>query len=536
MGLSVLASCGKLFGNKNDESDPAGDVVESGGDNGEGNKTESGSSDGSDSKGSDDTDEVDEDAERENNRPERVDYNKAEFVIAQSLNDKKQWIAPVEGKGSDAVNVALTKRNELLQTYFNIKIVINDYDNNDNKSTTIRNEFEAAAMSGKAISDIAFAVSGQIMKGLIINGFIEDVNTLEQLNLEASYYDQRLRQEYNIEGRLFCLEGDFGLHDELRTHVVGVNKSRYDTFGYNEQYGSLYDIVREGDWTLDLMLKMAKDTSDYASIGSNMTKDNEWGIISESPFPYVVYLGTGNKILNIDANGALTVSYSDPSAYALMEEMLQDITNKVVLENPETLLADASKGVLSETNYWGEAQGMFAQGKALFRTSTLVDFTKYADMDDEFGILPVPKYEEGQSFYYSWCSSQAHSPLFVPRNNENLDRAATIIEAMSYFSKYMSGNTQTVHDAFYQNMADAKLCLTVDDREMLTLIFSQRTFDLDHVLNISNTCNTIASAAKGSTTSIPAALANIQNQMTNPDLNTNLLESFLSSMRKYYND
>ena len=568
MGLSALTSCGKifdLFNKEPEESETVSDVIDTESEtDGKETQTEDDETEADSETGKNDTQDTEEPVEdeseiessveeseeeedtedeeeteeeekdeRELYRPDRIDYNKADFVIAQSLNDKKQWVAPVDGKGADAINVALTNRNNLLQTYFNVNVVVKDYDNSDNASTTIRNEFEAAAMSGTAISDIAFAVSGQISKSLIINGFIEDVNTLSALNLDASYYDQRLREEYNIEGRLFCLEGDFGLHDELRTHVVGVNKTKYDAFGYNEQYGSLYEIVKEGDWTLDLMLQMAKNTSDYASMGSQMTTENNWGIISESGFVYAVFLGTGNKIIKTDKNGALSVAYSDPTSYAIIEDMFQDITNKVVLENPETLLADTTK--LQGVNF-GVVQGMFAQGKALFRTSTLVDFTKYADMDDAFGILPVPKYDEEQDNYYSWCSSQAHSPLFIPRNNVDLDRTATITEAMAYFSKYMVGNTQTVHDAFYQNMADAKLCLTINDREMLDLIFEQRTFDLDHVLNISNTCNTVAAAAKGSVTSLPASLATIQNTMTNPDPKTNPLDTFLESMRKNYDN
>lgn len=510
MALSILASCGKK--DSETQSDTISDDVIDMGTAGEG-----------------------EDDERQLYLPERVDFGGKEFVIAQSIGDKKQWIAPVEGKGADAINNALEKRNKLLETYYNITIKVVDYSNKNNNSEEIRNEFAAAAMGG-SIGDIAFAVSGQIMKYLIINGYVEDVNTLEPLNLDASYYDQRLREEYNIEGKLFCLEGDFGVHDELRTHVVGVNKTKYDEFRYNEIYGSLYELVKDGEWTLDLMLEMAKGTSDYASLGSNMTKDSNWGIISESPFAYVVYLGTGNKVLQVGSNGSLTVSYNDQSSFQLMEEMFQDITNRVILNNPETILADASKGILSDTNYWGEAQGMFSQGKALFRTSTLVDFTKYSDMEDSFGILPVPKYSSEQDSYYSWCSSQAHSPLFVPKNSDKdeLEKTATIIEGMAYFSRYMTGSTQTLHDAFYENMANAKLCLTGDDRAMLELIFEQRTFDLDHVLNISNTCNTVASVARGSSTSIPSSLATIQKAMTSIDAKENPLKEFLNAMYEYY--
>ena len=108
------------------------------------------------------------------------------------------------------------------------------------------------------------------------------------------------------------------------------------------------------------------------------------------------------------------------------------------------------------------------------------------------------------------------------------------IEGMAYFSKYMTGKTQSLHDAFYQNMADSKLCLTVNDRNMLALIFEQRTFDLDHVLNISNTCNVVANVAKGTSTSLPSSLATIQVKMTDPDEKINPLKIFLNEMNSKY--
>ena len=44
---------------------------------------------------------------------------------------------------------------------------------------------------------------------------------------------------------------------------------------------------------------------------------------------------------------------------------------KGIAENGEVLFADASHGVLSDANAWGEIWGMFANNQALFYTTTL---------------------------------------------------------------------------------------------------------------------------------------------------------------------
>ena len=469
--------------------------------------------------------------ERTKYLPERINYDGASFTIVHDLQGKKQYIAPVDGASmaADAINIAFTKRNALLQSYYNIEVKIVDID----KAYGVRDELEIANMSNDDFADAIYSVAGGIMSTAVSNGYVLDLNTLEALNLEASYYDQRIQKEYLIEGKLFCIEGDFNVHDELRTHVVGINKSIYNQLHYNDTYGSPYELVRDKKWTLELMLQMAKGTSDFATLGSGMTKDSQWGIISESPFPYVVFLGTGNKIVEVDDMGTLTCSFADDSKYTQTVEIISDCVDKI-FENPEILIVDKSEGILT-SNYFGEAQGMFSNGQAIFRTSTLSDFTQYRDMKDDFGILPVPLYVEGQPEYYSWCSGMAHTPLLVPRTiSGHEDRTAHIIEGMAYFSKYMSGSNLSVLDAFYDKMTHAKLCRSAEDYEMLELIFANKTFDIDYTFNLSGTNWKIGTCADAADYSVPAFLESYRQKMTSTDPEANPMLKLLNNMWKHY--
>lgn len=478
--------------------------------------------------GTNDNGEVD---ERTKYLPKRIDYDGATFTIVHDLQEKKQYIAPVEGAAmaADPINMAFTKRNAMLESYYGIKVKVVDLDT----LYAVKDELEIAVMTNSDFADAVFSVAGSILSPAVSNGYVLDLNTLEELNLEASYYDQRIQKDYLIEGKLFCIEGDFNVHDELRTHVVGINKSIYKNLHYDETYGSPYELVRNKKWTLDLMLKMAKDTSDFASLGSGMTIDSKWGIISETPFPYVVYLGTGNKIIEVDDTGALSCIFADESKYSQTVEIISECVEKI-FENPEILIADKSEGVLSNS-YWSEAQRMFANGQALFRTSTLSDFTQYRDMKDEFGILPAPLYVEGQPEYYSWCSGMAHSPLLIPRTAEiHKDRTANIVEGMAYFSKYMSGSSLSVLDAFYEKMTHAKLCRSAEDYEMLELIFANKTFDIDYAFNLSGTCWKIGTCADSSDYSVPSFLEAYRQKMTNTDPETNPMLKLINNMWKHY--
>ena len=477
------------------------------------------------------TDESGEIDERSKYLPERINYNGASFTIVHDLQGKKQYIAPVDGASmaADALNIAFVKRNALIESYYNVKVKVVDID----KAYGVKDELEIACMTGADFADAIFSVAGSILTPAVSNGYVMDLNTLEALNLEASYYDQRIQKDYLIEGKLFCIEGDFNVHDELRTQVIGINKAIYDRLHYNDTYGSPYELVRDNKWTIDLMLQMAKGTSDFATLGSGMTIDSQWGIISESPFPYIVYLGTGNKIVEVDDTGALSCSFANDSKYAQTVEILSECV-EMIFENPEILIADKSEGVLT-SNYWSEAQRMFANGQALFRTSTLSDFTQYRDMKDEFGILPTPLYVEDQPEYYSWCSSMAHTPLLVPRTvSGHEDRTAHIIEGMAYFSKYMSGSNLSVYDAFYEKMTHAKLCRSAEDYAMLEFIFKHKTYDIDYAFNLSSTGWKIGTCADAADYSIPSYLEAYRQKMTNTDPETNPMLKLLNNMWKHY--
>ena len=479
----------------------------------------------------------DEGGERSKYLPTRVDYSGEKFKIVLDGDDMKakaQYMVPVDDASlaSDAVNIALLNRNKLLEAFFGVDIEVSYLDGPERFN--MLTELEINNMSGEDFADIFFTVATYVMNGAISNGYVMDLNQMTQLNLEASYYDQRIQEEYQIEGKLFTLEGDYTVYDEMRTQVVGINKTRYENFLYNETYGSPYELVRDGKWTIETMLEMTKGTSDYSNAGqgSEMTKDSDWGIISESPFPYIVYLGTGNKIVNVN-NGALSCSLADPTKWQITVDILSYCTENI-FDNPEVLIADKSEGVLS-SGYWTEAQQMFANGQALFRTSTLSDFIQYRAMEDVFGILPVPKYSETQEGYYSWCSSMAHSPLMVPSTaSAHAERTANIIEAMAYFSKYMSGSTQSVLDAFYENMTHVKLCRSAEDYEMLELIFSQKTFDLDYALNLSATGWKIGTFADQSSYSVNEAMSAYKDKMTSSDATINPMLKLLNDMWKHY--
>ena len=99
-------------------------------------------------------------------------------------------------------------------------------------------------------------------------------------------------------------------------------------------------------------------------------------------------------------------------------------------------------------------------------------YTRYRDMESDFMILPLPKYDDNQSSYYSYVNTWANAFVGLPKNGKN-DRAAIILESMAYLSR--ENLRPLVYDMAFKN----KGARNEKDAEMLDVIFDTLTLDFN---------------------------------------------------------
>ena len=187
---------------------------------------------------------------------------------------------------------------------------------------------------------------------------------------------------------LFTLEGDYTTYEELTTFVVFFNDFLYDKYGYRETYGSPYDMVKEGKWTVEALMEM--------TVGASTEEENitqkQWGMFTEQPVPYLLYVGTGNHAITHKEDGSLQLLFDDSTVYNTAYNILEDLIKKFAVENQNDILVidkianDGSTGI-----GWNTFFQMFSNDQVLFQTSTLGTAKYFSDMKNLFGILPMPK-------------------------------------------------------------------------------------------------------------------------------------------------
>ncbi len=421
------------------------------------------------------------------------DYEQYVFrMVVDSGENVNHWGPSDPDEPSEEVmDIAFWKRNDYIQNAMNIEIKVT------NAPSALSGLVSTYNTSSEHYADVILA-SSSLMSTTVSNGYSLDLNNVNNLYLEDSYWDQRIQQDYQLEGMLFALEGDYNCWDELRTQVVLYNYDLYDSFGYVSTYGSPYQMVEKGKWTLDTMMKMFKDRSDIGN-GQALTNTSKWGLLSETTFPYVVFLGTGVKTIATDRKGNVSLALSDETLYQTVFETLTGVLTPLSTSK-EILFANSSNGVLTSGDVWTEVSDMFKSNLALFRTTTLSAATRLDDMEATFGILPVPKYSEKQEAYYSWCS--VSDPMQIPTTvlsstEGDIERTSKLMHAICYHSRYMPNEVDTLLDAFYENMTIVKLCRKQEDYDMMELAFANKVFDFDYhfkITGLESICASIATS------------------------------------------
>ena len=442
--------------------------------------------------------------------PVKEDFGGADYWIVMDGGHDTRWYINDEDSDASSVSTlswAFYNRNSRLEEYFNCNIRLRQLE----KKYRMNSELTMMANTGSDSADVVLGIAADVMPSAIPNGYVLDLNKLNGLTLGGSWWDQRIQESYQINGKLFTLEGDFTVFDELCTYSVLANATLWGLWEYYDTYGSPLEVVKDGKWTYETMGAMFKDRSDLNNgSGEALTKESKWGLLTESPLPYILFLGSGKSTLLTQEDKTLRLVFNERSEYAVCSDMLDKLL-KATAENGEVLFADASHGVLSSGgSCWGEIWSMFANNQALFYTTTLSSAINISGMMKEtFNIMPTPKYSETQEEYYSYCSAYSHLPLMIPATAlPHIERTAKITDAMGYFSHYTPREGQrTILDAEYEWLMINKICQTAEDKEMLDLIFSSKVFDADGAMRITGVQGTVdALAIAGSSDTLSSDL------------------------------
>ena len=154
-------------------------------------------------------------------------------------------------------------------------------------------------------------------------------------------------------------------------------------------------------------------------------------------------------------------------------------------------------------NYYNYNQkNMFMEDRVLFYGEVLSYVINIREMETAFGVLPIPKYDEMQEEYYTYCNAIA-STATVPKTgaSEELGMITSVLEGMAIQS-YIQ-----VTPAYYDIALSRKYTRDDESAEMLDIALANRVYDIGRIYSLGGIGSIFQTLASSGSTDFASSLA-----------------------------
>lgn len=355
----------------------------------------------------------------------------------------------------ELINDAVRKRNDTVQTYYNVELEVLKEDN-------INSLVSLDCMSGTGEYD-AIMPTLAYLSTLAAEGYLYDLTILDSFDENAPWYDENCSEAFSFNNQLYFTTGDITILNKVCTPSVLFNKEMAETY-YPEV--DFYQLVRDKKWTFDKMVELASGVDNIVTPDGSYSDENIYGMVGSYGDAASFYGASGETICTKDADDIPVLAIGETERSVNLAKKILDT------------MADASKSwmIYSETceaPIWETSFEIFYGGRALFRPSAFSATTKLRSRSEiEFGILPMPLMDSTQEEYYSYCGTSETAGIAIPISAKDPEFSAYMIEAYSAWAKnYLT-------EAYVEINLKTKDARDDESEEMLDIIFDNIVYDI----------------------------------------------------------
>ncbi len=380
----------------------------------------------------------------------------------------------VADQTGDVVNDAVYERNLKLEEQYDIALTYRVFNGYTAGMADVSTALSGSVMGGSGDYDMLVG-SVSYVAPHISAGLLTDLNRFDQIDLSRPWWYQYADEQLEIAGRQYLASGAAGLNTVAWSIVTFFNKNLAADYGIE----NLYETVKSGKWTFDRLSELgAAAVTDLDGNGKIDTNDRA-GLVSTNDYMALETGAMGYFYCEKTEDGDVGLKDLDERLLAINDILFE-------LENSDTYLNGGDFGGADSHENYRRIQEFFAGGGALFIIHRL-DFATWDTMREmeNFGILPSPKFEDGQS---SYVTPTVNDAVGIPAYVKDADMAAAVTEAMQYYSSV------TVKPAYFETAIKRKSTRDEESVGMLEIIGSTCASDFMYIFSrdVGDIINTIA--------------------------------------------
>ena len=386
-----------------------------------------------------------------------VDWDGKDFGILY-VNDIGGYTEEVEAEqsvtdqsSSAVINDAVFERNTLFEEYCNLTFVLLPASNSG-----IIGDIQAEVQTGTGDFHLITTTTDTAASNAT-SGFLYNYLDLD-IDYEQDWWDAGTL-DFALDGRVFFMDGPFNIVDDDVTFVLMFNKELRQEY----QITNPYDTVKAGDWTLDYFNTIISQLATEDGNGK-WDENDTYGFSTPNTIGTTFFYGAGLQYV-------INSRDMDAPELVLAEKMEQaldvlSIARSIVHDNNSTYMAASGSEAIS--------RDVFLQGRSLFYCEAASYLRNLnANMEGEYGVIPIPKYNKDQANYSTWRHSIG-STLSIPSSiaKNDMDQFTLVLETYTLLSQKL------VRPAYYEVMLTTRNVQDVESSEMLDMIFQHRTYDM----------------------------------------------------------
>ncbi|MCI9449683.1 MAG: hypothetical protein HFE30_05455 [Clostridiales bacterium] len=363
---------------------------------------------------------------------------------------------------------ALYRRNMEIEDKFNVKmtsvLATGEGYTDGAPSLEIADKVKTDTMARTGEYDIIIC---NIMIGgtnMLIDGTIRPVDDLPALNFSKSWWLNDLEEQLSIGERLYYLTGKVVTGHYSDPAAIIYSKDMAAKYNI----GDIYSYVNDGTWTIDKMQEIAS----VVPTGNDTYRYYAQGGID-------LLMGGGITLSGRDADGKPTLpNQLDNNTVSYMEKIASFLNDKTQNIHNDNVIILGSGSTYTAEDAWDD-------GKFLFWLDNMGRAADVLERETEFGILPIPKKDETQENYISYCKADRTAAIFISKSAKDTEMSAYLIEAMAALSE------KHLEPAYYDKLLKGRSADGIDERRMLDLIYTTKKYDLADIYKWGEIAKTI---------------------------------------------
>ncbi len=381
--------------------------------------------------------------------PEK-DFGGREFRIV-AYNSSEIYVKEEDRNQGNLITDAKFDRNRAAQDRFNFEMTIafaGSY-------TEIADWVSKSVLSGvdefDVLSQMAADAGKLVLKNLFLNWY-----DIPHVDFSKPWWAKSCADELTYDGKAILAVSDLNYSATTATTCMIFNKNLANAY----DMGNLYEVALDGDWTYEYFYNLIKDVY-IDSDGSGTptegdfygTEQSHWWGVTISSWIYAF----DNPTVKKDEDGVPKVAIKTDKINNIVSTIYElcHNTNGAIYHQREDM-----------------HNPLFLAKRAIFAISTIGAPTgeELRNFDDEYGLLPMPKWDENQK-NYTTAALGSHTCLAVPKTVKDTEFVGICVEALS------AESYKKVIPTLYEIALKTRYLRDNESKKVLDLVLDSRIYD-----------------------------------------------------------